>query len=277
MRAQFASFAKKALIDDPRYIVFLGDISVGLFLDRNNSLPERCLNLGILEQSMISMAAGMARLGFIPIVHTISPFMIERCYEQIKLDLSYNECKCILVSANGPFDYNKLGPTHHCAADIPLLSLLPNFEFSMPGRLVDLIPALDWAFKCDSPNYIRLSSTLSDDESINAGEIIRSSRNEILMSESILSIYVGEALAFKRNDYLSSGHDFLYVWNINQLPIEEIKKYRRIDVWEPYSLGVVSEKLRSSLDRNCKLRSYCYPKQLSDAIFESPYFICSEA
>ena len=124
MRKNFANYLKEIISQNENILGLLGDISVGLFVDKDEKLYKNIFNLGLIEQSMISYAAGLARSGLIPFVHTISPFIVERAYEQIKLDLVYNNCKCILVSANGPFDYHKLGPTHHCSSDIPLLSLL---------------------------------------------------------------------------------------------------------------------------------------------------------
>ena len=105
MRKTFSEFIKRQLVENKYSAILLGDISVGLFLDSNEALHERCLNVGILEQSMISLAAGMARGGITTYVHTISAFLVERAYEQIKLDLDYNKNKVILVFLKGYLEY----------------------------------------------------------------------------------------------------------------------------------------------------------------------------
>ena len=74
------------------------------------------------------MAAGLSKVGLNPVVHTIAPFLIERSYEQIKIDLCYNNLKTNLVSVGNSFDYSGLGCTHHCPNDVMLINNLPNID-----------------------------------------------------------------------------------------------------------------------------------------------------
>ena len=159
MRKKFSEIALKELNNNKDSVVLLGDISMGLFLDGEEKLHPRCLNVGILEQSMISMAAGLACKDMVPIVHTISAFLIERCLEQIKLDLVYNKNKAILISANGPYDYNKLGPTHHSANDVTLLDDIGVNNLFLPYSIGSLEAAMDQAKKVEEVSYIRLAKT----------------------------------------------------------------------------------------------------------------------
>ena len=116
MRKQFAKTTQEILVQDKKTILLLGDIGVFAFRNSFELYPERVYNIGILEQSMVSVAAGLALTGFIPIVHTIAPFTTERCLEQIKDDFGYQGLGGNIVSVGASYDYAALGCTHHCRA-----------------------------------------------------------------------------------------------------------------------------------------------------------------
>ena len=78
--------------------------------------------MGICEPSIMSMASGLSISGMIPVVHTIAPFVIERAYEQIKLDFGYQKLGINIITVGGSFDYSKLGCSHHCYTDVSLMS-----------------------------------------------------------------------------------------------------------------------------------------------------------
>jgi transketolase len=125
MRKQF----KQTLLDlaqrDDRITVVLGDVSVYLLNEFQKLYPRRFYNLGICENTLISVAAGMSAQGFIPFVHTIAPFLTERSYEQIKVDLCYNQFGANIVTCGATFDYAWDGATHHAYSDLAILRLLP--------------------------------------------------------------------------------------------------------------------------------------------------------
>ncbi len=117
---------------DERVIVLLGDIGVYAFKDVFEKYPKRCYNVGILEQSMVGMAAGLAMAGFIPIIHTISPFLVARAYEQIRDDFGFQELKGTFVGVN-VYDTNpNLGLTHSCPEDLRLMINVPGMQLHTP-------------------------------------------------------------------------------------------------------------------------------------------------
>lgn len=277
MRAEFANYCTKLLQGNPnRNVVFLGDISVGLFLsDPEGELVDGVFNLGILEQSMMSFAAGFSRGGGIPIVHSISPFIVERAYEQLKLDLCYNNTKVIVVSANGPFDYSKLGPTHHCSADIPLIDLLPRMLWAAPGRKEDVSAVMDWAISQNESVYIRLTnrSSISD---VKPGRLISAqSGEESDKGKKKLTVLVGEALS-KFTDVLSDrtklDNDFLYIWAGEQIPFDILGTYQYVDLWEPYSRSVLADRIREAIPSPPQLLSYTYPDSMEGGVFDDVQF-----
>lgn len=99
---------------DDRVIVLLGDIGVHAFKDVFEKYPKRCYNVGICEQSMVGMAAGLAMAGFIPIVHTIEPFLVDRAFEQIKDDFGYQELPGVIIGVDVSQTAPNLGYTHQC-------------------------------------------------------------------------------------------------------------------------------------------------------------------
>lgn len=118
---------------DKRLVVMVGDISHGILKPFAKKFPNRYYNIGICESAMVNMAAGLSKVGLNPVVHTIAPFLIERAYEQIKLDFGYQKLDINLVSVGGSFDYSKLGCSHHCYNDVSILSHFKRCSIVLPG------------------------------------------------------------------------------------------------------------------------------------------------
>lgn len=263
MRREFANLIKQELVSNKSSVVLLGDISVGLFILPDESLPARCHNVGILEQSMISLAAGMASAGMLPIVHTIAAFLVERTVEQIKLDLLYNQNKVILVSANGPYDYNKLGPTHHSANDVTILNDLGCNCF-LPFSSQSLEDCFIAAKAAGASSYIRLSKIQYDDldsiEKIGNARFIGQGKSETLQ------VFVGEA----SDRYFKSKRDSvdaLFVCDLSSLPSEQIARYKKIEFFEPYGRPILAH-ICLVEQKNKEIVSWIYPKNKEEGIFD---------
>ena len=160
MRERFARVATGMLDADPRLAVVLADISADLFDAARQRHPERVVNLGIREQLLISVAGGMSLAGMRPIAHTFASFLVERPFEQIKLDLNHQAASAgaILVSAGGSFDYSASGRTHQSPGDVALLGTLPGWTVHVPGHPDESEPLLRGAAAADGLVYLRLSA-----------------------------------------------------------------------------------------------------------------------
>jgi transketolase len=158
MRRQFRDTVMRLAEDDERIVLLFGDISVYLFNEFSERHPDRLLNLGICENTLISMAAGMSAAGFHPIVHTIAPFVTERSYEQVKLDLCYNRFGCTIVTCGGSFDYAWDGATHHCYTDLELMRMLPGMEVMQPGSRKEFDALFSWCYNNGNPSYLRIAA-----------------------------------------------------------------------------------------------------------------------
>lgn len=137
IRQQFADTMLQVGKNDPNLVVLVGDISHFRLQPFAKACPKRYYNVGICEPTIVSMAAGLAKIGFYPVVHTIAPFIIERSFEQIKLDFCYQELGGNVVTVGSAFDYSNLGCTHHCYADFALLKTLPNVQITYPASAVE--------------------------------------------------------------------------------------------------------------------------------------------
>jgi len=128
MRDRFYELVPAALEADERVALVLADIGVAY-------LPahERIFNLGIREQLMIGVTAGLALEGYRPVAHSYAPFLVERPYEQIKLDLGHQGLGAVLVSTGASYDGARSGRTHQSPADVSLLSGL-GWTIHVPGH-----------------------------------------------------------------------------------------------------------------------------------------------
>ena len=178
MRTEFAKLCLKTVQYDTKAVIMVGDISHFLLRDAEKFAPDRFYNIGICEQTMVGMASGMAIEGMRPIIHTIAPFLVERAYEQIKVDLGYQHTDVTIVTVGGTYDYSDLGCTHHCYGDIALMRLIPNMEVYEPGTPKEFRDLFLQTWGNGNPKYFRLSThTHSQNINVSVGEvnIIRSS------------------------------------------------------------------------------------------------------
>lgn len=157
MRRQFKDTVSELVERDDRIVVILGDISHYLFSAFQQKHPSRFYNMGICENALISVAAGLSAQGFHPFVHTIAPFITERSLEQIKLDMCYNEFGGNILSCGASFDYAWDGATHHCYSDLEILRLLPGMEVIQPGSRKELDALLRSQYANGRPTYFKLS------------------------------------------------------------------------------------------------------------------------
>jgi len=158
MRERMGKVVCDLIESDPKTALVLADISTDYFRDAYEKFPDRVINLGIMEQSMVSLAAGFALEGFHPIVHSIAPFLVERPYEQIKDDFCYQGLGGSFISIGASYDYGTDGMTHQGAGDVPILKSLPRMQICVPGTADEFETLLRQTYSNGSPTYIRTSA-----------------------------------------------------------------------------------------------------------------------
>ncbi len=158
MRDRFAGVASAMLDEDPRLAVVLAEIGVSGLARAMRRHPERVINVGIREQLMISVAGGLALSGMRPIAHSYTPFLVERPFEQVKLDLAHQGVGAILVSVGASYDWPEGGRTHQAPEDVALLSTLPDWTIHVPGHPDETETLLRDAVAGDGNVYFRLAA-----------------------------------------------------------------------------------------------------------------------
>lgn len=160
MRRSFGKLICDLANNDDKIVLLVGDIGYGIFDEFRKKHPKKFFNMGICEQSLIGTSAGMALEGLKPWVYTITPFLIERPFEQIKLDINQQKVNVNLV---GYADYPTLGPTHAELNAKKLMQLFNNIKSYYPKNSKDTKKFILEAYKNKGPNFISLKA----DKSIN--------------------------------------------------------------------------------------------------------------
>jgi transketolase len=168
MRDTFTETANDLIIGDPRTALVLADIGASEFPP-----GPRVHNVGIREQALIGVTAGLALSGLRPIAHSYTPFLIERPFEQIKLDLGHQDLGAVLVSTGASFDAAAEGRTHQSPGDVGLLSTLPGWTVQVPGHPAEVRTMLRMAAGNDDRVYIRLAAASNQEPHPVTGSIIR--------------------------------------------------------------------------------------------------------
>ncbi len=155
MRRKFGKLINTLAYKDKKIVLLVGDIGYGIFDDFRKEHPKKFFNMGICEQSLISTASGMALEGLKPWVYTITPFLIERPFEQIKLDIDQQNVNVNLV---GFADYPSLGPSHSELNDKKLMSFFKNIKSYFPKSSNETELAVYKSYRNKGPNFISLKS-----------------------------------------------------------------------------------------------------------------------
>ena len=141
-------------------MVLTCDVSTSAGLDRfRKTYPEKYLDLGIAEQNMIGVAAGLASENFNVITTTFAPFQTMRCCEQIKVNIGYMKQKICMVGIASGLALGTFGYTHCCIEDVGVLRSIPGMTIISPADSLETVKALRAAVKSENPSYLRLTGT----------------------------------------------------------------------------------------------------------------------
>jgi transketolase len=156
MRDAFAKELLEIAQTRPDVYLLVGDIGHGVFDEFRASFPDRFINMGIAEQNMVGVAAGMALEGKRPIVYTIATFGTMRCYEQIRNDVCLHNLPVTIVGVGAGLSYGALGPTHHAIEDIAIMRAMPGMDVYAPIDPEGVRKFLNIALNNAEPVYLRL-------------------------------------------------------------------------------------------------------------------------
>jgi transketolase len=157
-RDAFAAMLEALAEADPRVVAVcndsVGSSKLGGFKAK---FPDRLVNVGIAEQNMVGVAAGLANGGLIPFVCAAACFLTGRALEQIKADIAYSQANVKLVGISSGMAYGELGPTHHSIEDFAWIRVLPDLPVIAPCDPAETAASVKWAAGHDGPCFLRLS------------------------------------------------------------------------------------------------------------------------
>ena len=156
MRKEFAQHIEKIATENEKIIFLTRDLGFMALENVKKAIGYRFVNAGVSEQNMISMAAGLASEGFLPICYSIAPFAVFRPAEQIRVDVCLHNLNVKIVGNGGGYGYGIMGATHHAIEDIAVLSPFQNMRCFVPVCNEDVAGTIDGMFAYKGPSYLRL-------------------------------------------------------------------------------------------------------------------------
>jgi transketolase len=240
MRNQFTETVIKLFNKNKEIFLILGDIGVFGFQDLLKKKPTRALNIGILEQATISFAAGLSKIGFVPIVHTIATFMVDRAFEQLKLDFGYQKLNGNFISVGGSYDYAALGCSHHCPEDINLMKNIPTMQIVVPGNSFEFKQLFNQSYKKKLPKYFRLGS---EENKLNLN--VKFGKANILnQGKKVTVIAIGPVLNFIYEECIKMKLNLIYYTTIRPFDCNVLKRIKnkteKIIIIEPFYEGSIT-------------------------------------
>jgi transketolase len=196
MRKAFMDTLVELARKDERIFLLTGDLGFSVLEEFRDNFPRRFFNMGVAEQNMIGVAAGLALSGKIVFVYSIIPFVTMRCFEQIRNDLCFQNLDVRLVGIGAGLTYGPAGATHHAVEDVAIMRSLVNMTVLSPGDPVETRMCVRGACYRKGPVYIRLGKGMNTPVhsgnvkfSIGKGIILREGRDlTLIASGSMLSI-----------------------------------------------------------------------------------------
>lgn len=197
MRRAFLGRVADMIRNEPDTTFFTVDIGMWAIRDVLRDFPERCTNVGIYEDGMFSIAAGMSRRGLVPTIFGIQPYLIERTLEQIKMDFAYQKCGVNVIGTGAAVDYPKYGYSHYCAEDVQLIKMIPGCEFIAPGNAKEFLSLFNQTYRDGHPTFFRVSdhpNTKYDiDVKFGKANVIQSGKEATVIAVSVTLDMVMEA------------------------------------------------------------------------------------
>lgn len=199
MRNAFINTIIKGYKERDDIFILSGDAGLGVFDEFKEIYPDRFLNLGIAEQNMASFASGLSMVGYKVFVYNIIPFLLYRCYEQIRNDICYQRLPVVLIGVGSGVTYAATGMTHYSVEDIGIAQTLPNLVIISPIDPIEAKVATLYSLEAKNPVYIRLAKKgephihSNDFFDITVPQIIKEGRDIAILFHGSISIEVIKA------------------------------------------------------------------------------------
>lgn len=261
MRQQFVATTNELIENNNKVALLLGGISVAAFNDNIKKYPNRVFNAGISEQAIVSAASGMAVTGMIPIIHTIAPFLVERAYEQLKLDFGYQKLGGNFITTGASLDYSSFGSTHQCPADVGVLKQIPGMQIIVPGTAEEFDSLFRSTYDNGCPTYIRTSRDVnSESQNVEFGKanvIKKGTKATIVVFGPMLDMVVKAV-----NDLDVSVLYYTTVAPFDQKTLEDNCPSGNVVICTPFYVDALLNDVISAMpDRKLLVREIGIPKE----------------
>ncbi len=167
MRDTFISELINQAKNNKDLMLLTGDLGFGVFEEFEKLFPKQFLNVGVAEQNMAMVSAGLALQGKKVFIYSIGNFPTLRCLEQIRNDICYHNLNVTVVSIGGGFSYGQLGMSHHATEDLSIMRSMPNMVVSSPSNKKEVRKITNYFCKNKGPSYLRLDKSFVNFEKFN--------------------------------------------------------------------------------------------------------------
>lgn len=285
MRNTFIEILIENAKNDDSIVLIVGDLGFNVVEPFAKKYPERFINAGICEQSMASIAAGMAKEGFKVFIYSIANFPTFRCAEQIRNDICYHNLDVTIVSVGGGLSYGSLGYSHHAVQDYGLMRLFPEMTLISPGCPNEVKLTFDFIMNSNSPKYLRLRK--SGEKKLNFNSKLMTSGLWNLIEDGkenkiILSTGYGLNIAFKLKNQLKYKEYKIYscpIWGNNYKDIQEeqLESYDEVITIEDHlKAGGFGSWIRESIknpNNHIKLNHFYYEDKIIGKVGSEEYLM----
>ena len=156
MRTAFIDALTALALEDDSVILMTGDLGFKVLDDFRSRCPDQFYNVGVAEQNLAGVAAGLALTGHTVFTYSIGNFPTLRCLEQVRNDICYHRARVKIVTVGGGMAYGALGPSHFATEDLAILRALPEMTVVAPGDPTEVEALLPQIVEHDGPVYLRL-------------------------------------------------------------------------------------------------------------------------
>ena len=263
MRRTFLKRINEIIPNEPDAVFMTVDIGMWAIRQTLRDYPRRCMNVGIFEDAMMTIAAGMASRGLIPIIFGIQPYLIERTLEQIKMDLAYQKQGINVIGTGAAVDYPKYGYSHYCAEDAAIIKQIPGIEFVAPGTPKQFQQLFNESYRNGHTTFFRLSdhpNVLYDpDVEFGKAVVIQTGRKATVIAVSVMLDAVMEACKDKDVTVLY----YTTLEPFDKTVLRENCESGKILIVEPEYRGTLLEDIHDALpDKRLIINHVAFPKEI---------------
>lgn len=254
MKTEFSRAIEEIAKKDKKVFFLTGDLGYNAFENLIANVPQRFINAGVAEQNMVSVAAGMARMGLKPWVYSIASFLTLKTLEQTRNDVCHLHLPVKLVGNGGGYGYGIMGETHHLLEDFAIFSSLPGMKIYAPAFVEDVERIVMKMHLENTPSYLRLNlapKTFIKLPPYAGLRHLSKGKSIVIVSIGTLIHNTMEAISLLGKKYTAD------LWCVTELPVtfskdffSSLKKIKKIVIVEEHTLpGGIGEKIFSELMR----------------------------